>query len=132
MPFTRISLQRGKSASYLQALSDGVHRALVEAFDVPPTDRFQVIHQCEANELVFDRHYGGGPRSDDFVLICVTAGRPRPESVKRAFFRRLADLLAAAPGIRPQDVMVIIHQTQMVDWSFGNGLSAVPEAGEAR
>jgi len=45
MPFTRISLIKGKSPEYLQALSDSLHQALVEAFDVPPTDRFQVIHQ---------------------------------------------------------------------------------------
>ena len=35
MPMARISLLKGKSRSYVKALSDGVHRAMVEAFDVP-------------------------------------------------------------------------------------------------
>uniref|UniRef100_UPI0013D2B134 tautomerase family protein n=1 Tax=Enterobacter hormaechei TaxID=158836 RepID=UPI0013D2B134 len=74
MPFARISLLKGKSPDYLGALSGGLHQALVEAFEVPHDDRFQVIHQLEPGELIFDRHYLSGPRSDDFVLIQITAG----------------------------------------------------------
>ena len=121
MPFTRISLLKGKSPEYLKALSDGLHRALVEAFDVPPDDRFQAIRQHEPGELVFDRRYLGGPRSDDFVLFEITAGRPRTTPVKQAFYKRLVTLLAEAPGIRPEDVMVIIATTSPEDWSFSGG-----------
>jgi phenylpyruvate tautomerase PptA (4-oxalocrotonate tautomerase family) len=125
MPFVRISLLKGKSPAYLAALSDGVQRALVESFDVPATDRFQVIEQCDPEELVFDRDYLGGPRSDDFVLVQVTAGRQRPNELKQAFYRRLVDELGAVPGIRPQDVMVVINVTASEDWSFGGGVAAV-------
>jgi phenylpyruvate tautomerase PptA (4-oxalocrotonate tautomerase family) len=125
MPFVRISLLRGKSPSFLEALSDSLHRALVETFEVPVADRFQVIHQCESTELIFDRHYQCGPRSDDFVLICITAGRQRSNQVKQAFYRRLSDLLGLTPGIRPQDVMVVIDTTEAVDWSFGEGIAAI-------
>lgn len=122
MPMARISLLKGKSPSYVKALSDGVHRALVEAFDVPPDDRFQVIHQHEPEELVFDRHYMGGPRSDNYVLICITAGKPRSTSMKEAFYRRLTEVLAESPGIRPEDVMVIVNMTEFDGWSFGGGV----------
>ncbi|MDQ0395120.1 tautomerase family protein [Labrys monachus] len=127
MPFVRLSLLKGKSPDYLRSLSDTVHGALVEAFDVPADDRFQAIHQHEAGELVFDRHYLGGPRSDDFVLIAVTAGRPRSRQVKQAFYRRLVDGLAQAPGLRPEDVMVVITTTAPEDWSFGNGVASMIE-----
>ena len=98
-----------------------MHKALVEAFDVPPDDRFQAIHQHEPGELIFDRNYLGGPRSDDFVLFAVTAGRPRTTQVKQAFYRRLATLLAESPGIRPEDVMVVVNTTSPEDWSFSSG-----------
>ena len=124
MPMARISLLAGKSASYVRAVSDGVHRALVEAFDVPPDDRFQVIHQHAREELVFDTHYGGGPRSDAFVLVCITAGRPRTAATKQAFYRRLTEVLAAAPGIDPRDVMVVVNTTGLDDWSFSGGIVA--------
>jgi phenylpyruvate tautomerase PptA (4-oxalocrotonate tautomerase family) len=125
MPFARISLLKGKSPTFLTALSDNLHRALVEAFEVPADDRFQVIHQHEPGELVFDRHYLCGPRSDNFMLISITAGRPRDTCVKQAFYRRLVALLADAPGLRPEDVMVIINTTGLDDWSFGDGVATM-------
>src|SRR2546428_6813348 len=99
MPFARISLRKGKSAEYLRALSDSLHEALVEAFEVPEADRFQLIHQHEPEELVFDRHYLGGPRSDDFVLIAITAGRGRPTGPKPGFYPPPPPRLAQGPGL---------------------------------
>jgi hypothetical protein len=128
MPFARISLRKGKSRAYLRALSDSLHRALVEAFDVPPADCFQVIHQHDPEELVFDCDYLAGPRSDDFVLIAITAGRVRSTVVKRWFYQRAVALLAAAPGIRPEDVMIVITTTAADEWSFGNGLAQMVPA----
>jgi phenylpyruvate tautomerase PptA (4-oxalocrotonate tautomerase family) len=121
MPFTRVSLLRGKSPEYRKAVSDSFHRALVEAFDVPPADRFQVIEQLEPGELIFDRDYLGGPRSNDFVLFNITAGKPRSVATKRVFYKRLVALLAEAPGVRPQDVMVVITMTTPDEWSFSGG-----------
>lgn len=125
MPFARISLLKGKPPEYLKALSDGVHQALVDAFEVPADDRFQAIHQHDAGELVFDRTYLGGPRSDDFVLIAITAGKLRPTAVKQAFYRHLVALLAKAPGLAPEDVMVVINTTQADEWSFGGGRASM-------
>ncbi|MBU2838691.1 tautomerase family protein [Acidithiobacillus thiooxidans] len=127
MPYVRISLLKGKSPEYLKSLSDSLHRALVETFEVPADDRFQVIHQHERGELVFDKHYMGGPRSDNYVLICVTAGRQRSTKVKQGFYRHLVNLLQDSPGIRPEDVMVVINTTQADEWSFGSGNSIVPK-----
>jgi phenylpyruvate tautomerase PptA (4-oxalocrotonate tautomerase family) len=127
MPVTRISLFRGKSPQYLKALCDNFHRAMVETFDVPEADRFQVIHQLEPGELVFDRNYFGGPRSDDFVFFDVTIGKPRSAEVKKEFYRRIVELLGEAPGVRPEDVMVVVTTTRREDWSFGNGRAQMTE-----
>ena len=131
MPMSRISLLKGKSPDYLRALADSLHAAMVEAFNVPPTDRFQVIHQHEPHELIFDRDYEseGGPRSDDFVLIAITAGKPRSTEIKQAFYRCLVRRLAEAPGINPRDVMVVITTTNGDEWSFSGGAPAAPLLG---
>jgi hypothetical protein len=121
MPYARVSLLRGKPPGYIRALSDSLQQALVDAFEVPVGDCFQVIHQHEPGELVFDRHYLGGPRSDDFVLIAITAGRARSADTKRAFYRRLVERLEASPGIAARDVMVVIGTTGAEDWSFADG-----------
>lgn len=124
MPFARISLLAGKPPDYLKAISQSLHRALVESFEVPEKDSFQVFHQIRPGELVFDREYLGGPRSDDFLHIHISTGRPRARAVKQQFYRRLVQRLAEAPGIRREDVMVIIAESPYEDWSFASGICA--------
>ncbi|MBS1166393.1 MAG: decarboxylase [Proteobacteria bacterium] len=121
MPFTRISLKEGKSPAYLQAVADSLDRALVDAFEVPENDRFVAIHQHRDGELIFDRNYRGGPRSDDFILFHVTTGRTRSADTAARFYRRLVDNLQASPGVRPEDVMIVIANSTFDDWSFASG-----------
>lgn len=132
MPFTRISLLAGKPSAYLVALSDALDRSLVECFEVPEKDRFAAFHQHQPGELVFDRNYRGGPRSDDYVLFHITTGKARSDETKRRFYRRLVERLAEAPGVRPEDVMVIIANSTFEDWSFASGRSAAALAEEAQ
>jgi len=129
MPFVRISLLKGKSPDYLRALSEGIHRALVEAFDVPPADRFHEIQQHEAGELIFDRNYLAGPRSDDFVIFAIRAGRPRSTEMRKAFFKRAAELLGEAPALRKEDIMIIINSSDPDEWSFGDGVAQMADEG---
>ena len=127
MPLTRISLLKGKSPEYLSALSDSLQRALVEAFDIPVDDCFQVLGQYDPGELVFDRNYLSGPRSDDFTLFEITFSRPRSVETKTTFYRRLVALLGQSPGLRPEDVMTIITTTGREDVSMANGAAPVIE-----
>jgi len=121
MPYARISLHRGKSSEYLQALSQGLHDALVESFKIPDADRFHVIHQHEIGEMIIDPNYLGGPRSHDYVLIAITGGKPRDTETKRRFYQVLVERLEAAIGLSPEDVMVVITTTAADEWSFAGG-----------
>ncbi|CCP14202.1 putative tautomerase yrdN [Stenotrophomonas maltophilia RA8] len=128
MPYARISLHKGRSRDWLAAFSRSLQQSLEEAFDVPPHDCFQVFHQCDPGELVFDPDYAGGPRSEGFVLIHLTAGRVRSAARKQSFYARLVQRLAASPGIRPEDVMIVIGTTSEEDWSFSQGRVQLLEA----
>lgn len=133
MPFTRISLLAGKSTDYLKAVSDSLDRALVDCFDVPENDRFAAIHQHQPGELIFDRTYRGGPRSDDFIFFHITTGKTRSPETKARFYARLVENLAVSPGVRPEDVMVAIVNSTFDDWSFASGVSAgTPADGSGR
>lgn len=131
MPFTRISLMAGQSPAYLAAISDSLDRAMVECFDVPEKDRFVAFHQHAPGELIFDRTYRGGPRSDAYVFFHITTGKQRSAQTKARFFKRLADNLAASPGIRPADVMVAISHSTFEDWSFADGVAAAAPVEES-
>lgn len=121
MPLTRITLHEDVSASRIALISDILHNTLVEAFDVPAQDRFQIVEKLPAAQRIYDRHYLSGTRSDDFILFTLLAGRPRSAAQKSAFCRTLAQRLAQQLQIDPDDIMVIIQFNTASDWSFSNG-----------
>jgi ketosteroid isomerase-like protein len=123
MPFVNISLARGKSGEYLQAVSRAVHDALVAELQMKPEDDFQLIHQHEAGEMVFNRNFRGGPRSDDWIVFTITDGLDRGERAKRRFYQTLVRLLQAGPGVRPADVFVMMTVTPAENFSFADGVT---------
>lgn len=121
MPLVRISLREGKSEPYRQALADGVHQAMVESIDAPRQDRFQVITEHAASGLIYDPSYLGIDRSDNIVIVQITLSAGRKPAQKRKLYKRMAEILAKNPGLRPQDLMINLVEVSWENWSFGNG-----------
>jgi phenylpyruvate tautomerase PptA (4-oxalocrotonate tautomerase family) len=121
MPLVRISLREGKSQEYRRALGDGVHRAMIEALDVPAGDRFQIITEHPASGLIYDAAYLGVQRSDDIVIVQITLSVGRKLAQKRKLFRRMAEILFETAGLRPEDLMVNLVEVGWENWSFGKG-----------
>jgi hypothetical protein len=44
--------------------------------------------------------------------------------MKRTLYKRLVELLAAEPGIRPEDVVINLVEVGKENWSFGNGIAS--------
>jgi len=121
MPFVRISLRQGTAPEYRKALADGVHRAMVETIAIPPDDRFQVITEYPLDGLLYDPQYLGVHRSDRMVLVQITLSFGRKPQQKRKLYKRIAEILAEAPGLLPQDLLINLVETSWENWSFGNG-----------
>jgi 4-oxalocrotonate tautomerase len=121
MPLVRISLREGTTPEYRKAIAQGVHQAMVEAMAVPPKDRFQVISQYKAGDLIYDEDYLDVKRSDKIVFVQITLSTGRKPGQKRALFKRMAELLARSPGLRPEDLLVNLVEVSWENWSFGKG-----------
>jgi phenylpyruvate tautomerase PptA (4-oxalocrotonate tautomerase family) len=63
----------------------------------------------------------GAQRSADFVLIQIFLSRGRTTEAKQALYRSIAQRLANSPGIRPDDVMIVLTEVGLDDWSFARG-----------
>jgi len=124
MPFVNIALARGKSGEYLDGVSSAVHEALVQELGMNPDDRFQLIDQYEPSEMIFNRDFRGGPRSDDFIVFTITEGIDSGDEAKQRFYRTLVDLLQKDPGVRGEDVFVMVNRTPPANFSFASGVSA--------
>ena len=128
MPLVRIDLREGTSPEYRKAIADGVHQAMIESLAIPSDDRFQVITEHPPEGLVFDPQYLGVPRSDRVVFVQITMSAGRKPQQKRKLFKRMAELLAASPGLRRQDLLVNLVEVSWENWSFGNGKAQYMDA----
>jgi phenylpyruvate tautomerase PptA (4-oxalocrotonate tautomerase family) len=123
MPLVRISLVKGRPAEVRRKLGNVVHQALVEAFNVPEQDRFQVLTEHEPGDLVYDADYLGIARTSNIAIIQLTVSAGRTLAQKRALFRKIADGLAAL-GLRREDAWVNLVEVAKENWSFGNGVAS--------
>jgi phenylpyruvate tautomerase PptA (4-oxalocrotonate tautomerase family) len=108
------------TADRLKRLADSVHEAMVAAFHVPETDRYQLITQHDADEIIVLDTGLGLTRTEDFVLLRVTS-RARTAQQKQAFYEFVARRLESDCGIRSSDIVVSIIENADEDWSFGAG-----------
>jgi 4-oxalocrotonate tautomerase len=123
MPFTRIAVRAGKPAAYRKALTQGIYESMREVFNVPEDDIFMVVSEHDADNFVYSKDYLGIQRSDDLVLIQITANNTRTVEMKQALYKRIAERLAESPGVRPEDVFVNLVEVPKENWSFGNGIA---------
>ena len=123
MPLIHVSMRTGRSAATRDAICDSIHRALHETFDVPDDNEFIAITEHEAANYRYSESYLGIERSDDVVMIQITANDTRTLAQKKALFQRTAELLVERAGLRPQDVFINLVEVRKENWSLGNGLA---------
>ena len=105
MPLLRFDLVEGRSPEEVTSLLDAAHRAMVQAFGVPESDRYQVVHQHPAHELVLEDTGLGFARTAKRVVLQVIT-LPRRREMKVAFYEGLCRELDASCGIGSSDVVV--------------------------
>ncbi|GJD52028.1 hypothetical protein OPKNFCMD_4790 [Methylobacterium crusticola] len=121
MPFARIDLIEGKTSEYRAAVADIVYKGIVDVLKAPDGDRFIVVNEHSPENLIYDPNFLGMQRSPGFLLIQVTSTVGNNTGAKLAFYRFVADELAAKLSVRPDDVMINMVYVDQSDWSFGNG-----------
>jgi phenylpyruvate tautomerase PptA (4-oxalocrotonate tautomerase family) len=121
MPLVRIDLLRGRSAEERAAIGAAVHEAMTETIEVPADDVFQVITEHEPGGIRFDPHYLGVERDEGIVFVHMTMRGGRSDAQKRALYARIVALLEERAGVRPGNVLIVLAENELIDWSFGDG-----------
>ena len=121
MPFTQISLRKGKSLDYRRELMEEVYLAMRESIEIPENDRFATITELEDGNFNNSGDYLGISRSDDIVYIQITLNSGRTTDKKKALYAKIAERLNAKPGIQTEDIVISLLEVSPEDWSLGNG-----------
>src|SRR5215469_12833892 len=120
MPLVRIDMPQSIDAETAQRIGETINKVMIEVINVPAGDKFQVItrHPPEGRNLTSE--YLGIHYSNDVALIQITLNQGRTVELKKAFYQRIANDLAAL-GLRRQDVVINLVEVPKENWSFGNG-----------
>ncbi|MFE4710224.1 tautomerase family protein [Paenibacillus sp. NPDC056722] len=133
MPFIRVSYQEGQyKPEELPLISEVIMEGLMEHFNVPEDDYFQVFHAHKPYEFYYNRNYLNVERSDRLLYIQVTLKSGRSTAQKTGFYKSLAENLASKVNIRQDDVFAILVETEFEDWTFGNGIAQMIQTQENR
>jgi phenylpyruvate tautomerase PptA (4-oxalocrotonate tautomerase family) len=124
MPLVRINHPAGKPAAFRVAISRGVYQAMLDTFNVPADDHFQVLSESgPGTEIVRPPQYLGIVYSDDLTIIQITCNDTRTVEQKKALYAAIADNLVRDPGLRREDIFISLIEVKKENWSFGNGIA---------
>jgi phenylpyruvate tautomerase PptA (4-oxalocrotonate tautomerase family) len=120
MPLVRIDITEGRTETQVRAIADTVQEVMLDVFDAPERDRYQVIHEHPPGRIIVEDSGLGLERTEGVVIVQVTE-TGRTDDRKRALYAALADRLEKQAGVKPTDVIVSIVANTHADWSFGLG-----------
>ncbi|AET58886.1 tautomerase family protein [Paenibacillus terrae] len=120
MPLVHFDLIEGRDKESIKRLLDVSHEVIVEAFDVPERDRYQIVHEHSAYQMIIEDTGLEINRTDNLVVLTIIS-KARPNDKKEKLYSLLAERLEKHCGISPHDVMVSIVENGEADWSFGLG-----------
>lgn len=121
MPLVRIAIPKGAPAP---SISRGVHSALVETFNVPPDDFFQIVTEhAPGGGIVRPESYLGVVYSEGLVMIQITCNDTRTLDQKKALYAAIAENLSRDAGVRKEDILINLVEVKKENWSFGNGVA---------
>lgn len=122
MPRLNVSMLAGKPNAYRSAILDNLCRAMRETLQVPEDDQFITLTEHTPTNFRFGNAFGIS-RSPDLVYIQITVFSTRTPEQKKALYRRIVELLAESPGLRPEDVFINVYDAPAVNWSVGGGVA---------
>ncbi|MFD2263170.1 tautomerase family protein [Lacibacterium aquatile] len=125
MPFIRTAIRKGTSDAVKEAIVHGIHRALVEAINMPDDELFNLVEEFDDNSFYFSRTFNGHSRSDGVVVVEITLRRGRSDAMKRDLYAAIARNLGQHAAVKPADIFIFMHENDYSDWSVGGGIFAM-------
>jgi phenylpyruvate tautomerase PptA (4-oxalocrotonate tautomerase family) len=122
MPLVYYDIVRGRSRDQVRALLDSAQAAMLEAFETPERDRYQLVTEHSPDEMIIQDNGLGIERSENIVVIHLISRRGRKtRSQKEKLYELLARNLKRDCALDPADLLVVITENESEDWSVGYG-----------
>src|SRR5258708_36703580 len=98
MPLLCFDLIVGRSENQIKRILDVTHEVMVNAFNVPERDRYQIVREHAPSRMIIEDTGLGIERTANRMVLQVTT-HPRSPAMKQPFIRPRVRKLADACGI---------------------------------
>ncbi|MDJ0319820.1 tautomerase family protein [Pseudarthrobacter sp. PS3-L1] len=120
MPLVRIDLIEGRTSAQKRDVADAIHTAIVQTYGIPERDRFQVITEHAADNIIAQDAGLGFERTGNVVMVQIFTQAGRSDEDKEALYKAIHDNLHAV-GLTSEDLFIGYNENGPQDWSFGFG-----------
>ena len=119
MPLVKIEIRKGKSREYKKVILDSVHDALVEALSIPEHDRNQRLYELNEDDFEIQP-----TKTEQFTIIEITMFYGRSFEAKKLLYKKIIENLGNSPGIKGDDILIVIHEPSLQNWGIRGGRPA--------
>mgnify|MGYP005994467803 CR=1 FL=1 len=127
MPFVHVYYPEGLSTrEELEMVSKDIHGSLVEHFNVPKDDYFQMFLPYPPYQFYYDPYYlldGEKKRTENMIYVSITCGPGRTVDQKTRLYKSIATAISNQLDISITDIFITLNETVAENWSFGQGLA---------
>ena len=127
MPMTKIYLRTGATAAHKSAISDSIHRSLVDVLGIPDDDRYHVFHELEDENLISAPVAFGLERRREAVFIQFYFAQ-RPADTLAALYRSVVTDLQRLAGLETRDIYLNVVPSPSENW-WADGRLLDPDTG---
>ena len=120
MPFVRITVPRSLKEEIPHLISQSIHQALMEAFNVPENDYFHIIESIAQENIKYPKEYLGILHTDNIVYIQIIAAIGRTKEQKKKLYQKTTKLITSKTTINPSDIIIVLTENAKENWYFGN------------
>lgn len=113
MPLVRVDMHEHLRDMRPQ-MSAAIHSALVDGWEMPADDLFQIFRLHEPGDLFYSRTYPDADRTD-IVFVQILAFTGYSPEIKQRGANLVADRLAAL-GIKRDDILIALSENGDGDW----------------
>lgn len=115
MPYVTVALKKGTTNDFRRAVSNSIHRAMVEVLGIPEDDHFHVFNELDDGNMIYEPVSFGVERGDRMMFIWMYINE-RTKGVKGCLFAAIGERLAADPGVDSSEWGIVVIETGRDNW----------------
>ena len=127
MPFVKVYYPENiLNKEELKKIGESIHLSLIEYFNIPENDYFQMFLPYQRNQFLYNPYYlleRGEKRTENMIYVSITCGPGRTVQQKKDLYQSVSLKITECSDVKVSDIFITLNETAAENWSFGQGMA---------